>query len=110
MFLDIAIKSIIGGLLIDIVSTLAQKNPTLGAIIMGIPLVSFCTLAIMYYSGTDYQTFKTFCYQTVYFVAISLVFFPLFATTYQHVNFWIALLGSAGLTSVLFYYFYKFIG
>jgi len=109
MILDILIKSVIGGLIIGIVSTVAQKNPTLGAIIMGIPLVSFITLAMMYYSGTDYQTFKTFCYQTVYFVAISLIFFPLFAHTFLYVNFWIAIISSVGLTSILFYFFYKFI-
>ena len=46
---DILIKSIIGGIIIGVVSTLAQKNPTAGAFIMGIPLVSFITLAIMHY-------------------------------------------------------------
>ena len=73
--LDILIKSIVGGLIIGVVSTLAQKNPTAGAFIMGIPLVSFITLVIMYYSGIDYQTLKTFSYQTVYFVLLSLIFF-----------------------------------
>ena len=48
---DILIKSIVGGLIIGIVSTLAQKNPTAGAFIMGIPLVSIITLTIMHYSG-----------------------------------------------------------
>ena len=61
---DILIKSIIGGLIIGVVSTLAQKNPTAGAFIMGIPLVSIITLSIMHYSGVDYQTFRTFSYQT----------------------------------------------
>ena len=46
---DILIKSVVGGLLIGIVSTIAQKNPTVGAFIMGIPLVSFITLVIMHY-------------------------------------------------------------
>jgi len=109
MYLDIILKAVIGGLIIGIVSSLAQKNPTLGAIIMGIPMVSFITLIIMYYSGVDYQTFKTFSYQTVYFVAISLIFFPLFVTGYLYLNFWIALIGSAGLTSILFLILYRFI-
>ena len=107
--LDIVIKSIVGGLIIGIVSSVAQKNPTLGAIIMGIPLVSFITLIMMYYSGIEYQTFKTFCYQTVYFVAISLIFFPLFATGFMYVNFWVALICSAGMTAILFYYAEKLI-
>ena len=107
--LDIVIKAIIGGLIIGIVSSLAQKNPTLGAIIMGIPMVSIITLVIMYYSGVEYQTFKTFAYQTVYFVAISLIFFPLFVLGFAYVNFWIALFSSAAITALLFYFFYNFI-
>ena len=45
--LDILIKSVIGGIIIGVVSTLAQKNPTAGAFIMGIPIVTFITLIIM---------------------------------------------------------------
>ena len=107
--IDIIWKACLGGLIIGIVSSIAQKNPTFGAIIMGIPMVSFITLVIMYYNGTDYATFKTFCYQTVYFVAISLAFFPLFATGLLYLNFWIALVGSAGITAIFFYYFYNFL-
>ena len=54
MYLDIIWKAVIGGLIIGIVSSLAQKNPTLGAIIMGIPMVSFITLIIMYYPNGRY--------------------------------------------------------
>ena len=105
---DILIKSIIGGLIIGIVSTLAQKNPTAGAFIMGIPLVSFITLTIMHYSGVDYQTFKTFSYQTVYFVTVSLIFFPMFVALYNY-NFWIALLGSATVTGLAMMTLLKFV-
>ena len=108
MMVDILIKSVIGGLIIGIVSTLAQKNPTAGAFIMGIPLVSFITLALMHYSGVDYQTFKTFSYQTVYFVAISLVFFPMFVFLYNY-NFWFALLTSATITGLLMMASMKFL-
>tara|TARA_B100000941_G_scaffold73318_1_gene49817 strand:+ start:729 stop:1061 length:333 start_codon:yes stop_codon:yes gene_type:complete len=109
MLLDIAIKSLVGGLVIGIVSTIAQKNPTLGAFIMGIPLVSFITLIIMYYTGVDYNTFKTFSLQTVYFVAISLIFFPMFAYGYYYTNFWIALSTSAIITAIIMYYSVKLI-
>ena len=46
MMLDILIKSVVGGVIIGVVSTVAQKYPTAGAFIMGIPLVSFITLVI----------------------------------------------------------------
>ena len=49
MLLDIIIKSIVGWLIIGVVSTIAQKQPTIGAFIMGIPIVTFITLIIMYY-------------------------------------------------------------
>ena len=106
---DILIKSVIGGLIIGIVSTLAHKNPTVGAFIMGIPLVSFITLIMMYYTGVDYNTFKTFSLQTVYFVAISLIFFPMFAYGYYYTNFWIALSTSAIITAIIMYYSVKLI-
>ena len=109
MILDIAIKSIIGGVVIGIVSTIAHKNPTVGAFIMGIPLVSFITLIMMYYTGVDYNTFKTFSLQTVYFVAISLMFFPIFAYGYNYTNFWIALSSSAIITTIVMYYSVKLI-
>ena len=48
MLLDIIIKSIVGGLIIGVVSTIAQKQPTIGAFIMGIPIVTIITLIIMY--------------------------------------------------------------
>ena len=51
--IDILIKSIVGGLLIGIVSTIAQKNPTAGAFIMGIPLVSFITCLLYTSDAAD---------------------------------------------------------
>ena len=100
MMLDIVIKSVVGGVIIGVVSTIAQKYPTAGAFIMGIPLVSFITLAMMHYGGVDYQTLKTFSYQTVYFVLVSLIFFPLFIWFYPG-GFWIALLGSAAIVGTM---------
>lgn len=99
MMVDIIIKSVVGGIIIGVVSTLAQKNPTAGAFIMGIPIVSFITLVIMHYSGVDFQTLKTFSYQTVYFVLVSLLFFPLFVWIYP-TGFWLALISGAVLTGL----------
>jgi len=100
MMLDILVKSVVGGVIIGVVSTIAQKYPTIGAFIMGIPIVTFITLVILYYNGIDYQTLKTFSYQTVYFVLVSLIFFPLFIWFYPG-GFWIALLGSAAIVGTM---------
>ena len=106
---DILIKSIIGGLIIGIVSTLAQKNPTAGAFIMGIPLVSFITLAMMWYAGVDYETFKTFSWETIYFVALSLAFFPVFILLMPHIGFWFSLIAGAGIAGSLMMVALKFL-
>lgn len=106
--IDILIKSIIGGVIVGIVSTLAQKNPTAGAFIMGIPIVSFITLAIMWYSGVDYETFKIFSWQTVYFVLLSLTFFPVFVLLMPHVGFWFSLIAGASVAGSLMIIALKF--
>ena len=46
---------------------------------MGIPVVSFITLAMMWYGGVDYETFKTFGWETVYFVVLK---FSIFSSVY----------------------------
>ena len=99
--IDIVIKSIIGGIIIGIVSTLAQKNPTAGAFIMGIPVVSFITLAIMWHGGVDYETFKTFSWETIYFVLLSLIFFPVFVLLMPHIGFWLSLIVGASVAGSL---------
>ena len=100
MIIDILIKSLIGGALIGIVSTQVHKSPTLGAFLMGIPFVSVITLLMMHHGGVPYETFRTFSYETVLFVALSLVFFPLFVWLYGY-GFYIALVTSAVITGAL---------
>lgn len=107
--IDILIKSIIGGIIIGVVSTIAQKNPTVGAFIMGIPVVSFITLAMMWYAGVDYETFKTFSWETIYFVVLSLAFFPIFVLLMPHIGFWFSLIAGAGVAGSLMIVALKFI-
>ena len=100
MLVDILVKSLIGGALIGIVSTIAQRTPTLGAFIMGIPFVSVITLVLMHHAGVPFETFRTFSYETVFFVALSLVFFPMFVWLYSF-GFYTALLTSAVITGAI---------
>lgn len=99
--MELFLKALIGGVVIAVVSTVTKKQPTLGAFLMGIPFASFVALIFMYYSNVDVETFKTFSYQTIYFVLISLLFFVIFAGLLSHTNFWISLLVGAGITGFL---------
>lgn len=101
--IDILIKSVVGGIIIGIVSTLAQKNPTAGAFIMGIPIVSFITLTIMYYSGVDYETMRVFSYETCFFVVLSLSFFPVYVWLFPLLGFWFSLLSGATVAGSLMF-------
>ena len=57
--MEFILKAIIGGLIVAGVVTAAQRgNPTLGALILGIPLGSVISLIFMYYSGVDVKVFQ----------------------------------------------------
>ena len=89
------------GLIVAGVVTAAQRgNPTLGALILGIPLGSVISLIFMYYSGVDVKVFQQLAQETIYFVLVSLVFFPMFVITLNHWNFWLSLLSSISVTMI----------
>ncbi len=99
--MEFILKAIIGGLIVAGVVTAAQRgNPTLGALILGIPLGSIISIIFMYYSGVDVKVFQQLAQETIYFVLVSLVFFPMFVYTLNHWNFWISLLSSISVTMV----------
>ena len=99
--MEFILKAIIGGLIVAGVVTAAQRgNPTLGALILGIPLGSIISIIFMYYAGVDVKTFQQLAQETIYFVLVSLVFFPIFVYTLNHWNFWLSLLSSVSVTMI----------
>ena len=52
--MEFLLKAIIGGLVIAGVVTMAERgNPTMGALILGIPLASIVSILFMHYSGVS---------------------------------------------------------
>ena len=83
--MEFIIKALIGGIIIASVVTVAQRgNPTLGALILGIPLTSVVSIIFMHYSGVDTTVFSKLAKETIIFVLVSLVFFPIFAYAILH--------------------------
>jgi uncharacterized membrane protein (GlpM family) len=107
--MELLIKAIIGGVVIATVSTVSQRYPTIGAFVLGIPLASFVSFIFMYYAGMDEQTFKTISIQTIYFVLVSLAFFPIFVYLMPMYGFWTAMVTGATITGILMLCFYRFI-
>ena len=63
----------------------------------------------MYYAGVDTDTFKTVSIQTVYFVLVSLLFFPIFVFMLSQYGFWLSMLAGTLVTGTLMLILYKFL-
>ena len=107
--MELLIKAIIGGIIIATVSTIGGRYPTVGAFVLGIPLATFVSFIFMHYAGVDIQTFKIISMQTVYFVLVSLLFFPIFVYMISTHGFWISMLVSVLFTGTLMMCLFKYI-
>ena len=102
--MEFLLKSIIGGIIIASVVTVAQRgNPTLGALILGVPLTSVVSIIFMYYSGVDVTVFTQLAKETIIFVLVSLIFFPLFVFLITNISFFPALSISLASTMTCLY-------
>jgi len=99
--MELLFKAIIGGIVIATVSTVSERYPTIGAFILGIPLATFVSFIFMYYAGVDVQTFKTISMHTVYFVLVSLLFFPIFVFLLSQYGFWLSMLAGTVVSGSL---------
>ena len=107
--MEFLIKTIIGGIIIATVSSVSQKYPTIGAFVLGIPLASIVAFIFLHYAGVDVQTFKTLSIQTIYFVLISLLFFPIFVYLLPAYGFWVAMAIGCAITGSLMFGLYRFL-
>ena len=106
--MELLFKAIIGGIVIATVSTVSERYPTVGAFILGIPLATFVSFIFMHYAGVDVQTFKMISIQTVYFVLVSLLFFPIFVYMIPNYGFWLSMITSVMITGFLMVGLFKY--
>ena len=107
--MEFLIKTIIGGIIIATVSSVSQKYPTIGAFVLGIPLASIVSFIFLHYAGVDVQTFKTLSIQTIYFVLISLLFFPIFVYLLPAYGFWLAMAIGCTVTGSLMFGLFRYL-
>ena len=107
--MEFLIKTIIGGIINATVSSVSQKYPTIGAFVLGIPLASIVSFIFLYYAGVDVQTFKTLSIQTIYFVLISLLFFPIFVYLLPAYGFWLAMAIGCAVTGSLMFGLFRYL-
>ncbi|MBA58557.1 MAG: hypothetical protein CMQ40_05225 [Gammaproteobacteria bacterium] len=104
MFLFIA-KVLFTSFIIVIVSEVALKSDKYGGLIAAIPLTTFLIIFWMYFEGASDKKIANHITFTLFFVLPTLPMFLVFPYIIQRFGFFISVLLSLILTSVLIYFF-----
>lgn len=101
--MSLAIKALLSGLLIALISEVGKKLPTVAAIIAALPLVSVLGMILLWREQPDAANMAIHSEATFWYVLPSLPMFLLIpALLRAGVGFWPALVAGCVLTVVLF--------
>jgi hypothetical protein len=97
------VKCLLSGFIIAVVSEVAKRNPTLGALIVSLPLVSLLGILWLWRDTNDVERIATHAESTFWYVLPSLpMFLVLPAMLRAGVGFWLSLGASCLLTMALY--------
>lgn len=101
--LYLAIKAVLSGIIIAVVSEVAKRYPGLGALIASLPLVSLLGILWLWRDKPDVPNMASHIEATFWFVLPSLpMFLVIPAMLRSGVNFWLALVAGCALTVALY--------
>jgi hypothetical protein len=101
--LYLAIKAALSGVIIAIVSEVAQRRPALGALIVSLPLVSILAIVWLWRNTGDVARIAAHAEATFWLVLPTLPMFLVFPALLRGgVGFWVALALSCLLTIMLY--------
>ena len=101
--LYLAPKSLISGVIVAIVSTLAKRYPGFGALIASLPLVSVLGMIWLWHDKPDARTMAAHSSATFWYVLPSLPMFLLIPALLRHgIGFWAALAIGCAMTVLLY--------
>jgi uncharacterized membrane protein (GlpM family) len=99
----LAIKALLSGVIVALISELAKRHPGLGGLIASLPLVSVLGMIWLWRDRPDAANMASHAEATFWFVLPSLPMFLLIAALLRNgVNFWVALLLGSALTLALY--------
>ena len=97
------IKAGLSGIIVATVSTIARRNPSFGALIASLPLVSVLGMIWLWHDKPDAENMAAHAQATFWFVLPSLPMFLLIPAMLRGgTPFWLALLGGCALTIALY--------
>lgn len=101
--LYLAIKAILSGIIIAIVSEVAKRFPGFGALIASLPLVSLLGILWLWRDKPDVSNMASHVEATFWFVLPSLpMFLVIPAMLRSGINFWTSLVAGCALTIALY--------
>lgn len=101
--LYLAVKALVSGIIIAIVSEVARRAPGFGALIASLPLISILGMIWLWRDTQDVVRMADHALATFWFVLPSLPMFLLVPVLLRHgLGFWWALVAGCALTVVLY--------
>ncbi len=101
--LYLTIKAALSGIIIAIVSEVARRSPTLGALIVSLPLVSILGILWLWHDTTDVERIAAHAQSTFWYVLPTLPMFLVMPAMLRHgINFWTTLAACCVLTFLLY--------
>jgi hypothetical protein len=98
------IKCALSGIIIAVVSEVAKRSPTLGALIVSLPLVSLLGILWLWHDTGDTERIASHAESTFWYVLPSLPMFLVFpAMLRAGVGFWPSMGCSCALTLILYF-------
>jgi len=99
----LAIKAALSGIIVAIVSEVARRSPTLGALVLSLPLISILAILWLWQDSGDTARVANFAQSTFWYVLPTLpMFLVMPALLRGGCGFWTALAASCALTVVLY--------
>lgn len=96
-------KALISGVVIAIVSEIAQRNPSLGGLVGSLPLVSVLTMIWLWFDTGDAQRIAAFSQATFWFVLPSLPLLLIVPVLLRNgIGLWVALACGCAVTMGLY--------
>jgi len=101
--MPLAIKALLSGLLIALISEIGRKLPTVGALVASLPLVSVLGMILLWRARPDAENMAVHAEATFWYVLPSLPMFLLIPALLRGgVSFWIALIAGCAVTVALY--------
>ena len=101
--LYLAVKAALSGIVIAIVSEVARRSPTLGALIVSLPLISILGILWLWHDTSDAERIAAHAQSTFWYVLPTLPMFLMMPTMLRHgIGFWPTLATCCALTLALY--------